>query len=198
MASYNSSIPLATDAMLKSQVQIRANFQSINAVFSRNHVHLNNVPNQGKHNILSLRKQAADPTTGADQIALYTKLVGGIAQIFFRPENNQAVIQLTYPSILGVTPITTNPDVYAATQQTFVAGPFVVYGGLITGATNGQLVTLLPASTLIYVGLTIANASPLASGNLTAAATNMLANSFNIAFQQSQGPQSVYYLALGV
>ena len=205
MSSYNPNIPVNTDLMLKSQFQIKANFQAINSVWAQNHRKLND-PQQGQHNLLLFRPQPADPTTLADQVALYTKLVTGTPQIFFRPQNNATPIQMTYSS-LSTGLQSTNPDVYLPTQYSFMAGPFVVYGGLIKAANNNQTVTLIPSTTLIYVGLTTQNLEATIGGkkyvqNDRVEPTNVSGNSFKIIFSSGTGSvftsQNVYYLAIGI
>lgn len=197
MASYNSLIPIGTDAMLKSQSQIKANFQAINSVFARNHAVLNSAL-QGMHNVVTFRKQAGDATTGATQIALYSKEIASVTNLFFRPSANQTPIQLTYQEITtGL--LSEDPDIYLTAQQTFLAGPFVVYAGSIAGVANGAIITLLPASTLIYVGLT-AKTPPFVSptSNFTMCTTNIAANQFTVGMANAISPQDLYYLAIGV
>ncbi len=77
-----------------------------------------------------------------------------------------------------------------------MAGPFLIYGGFILNPTIGQLVTLLPATTLKYVGLTTSGATggPLVS----AVATNFVGNSFNINFTVGVTIPILYYMAIGV
>jgi hypothetical protein len=152
--SYNPSIPLGTDPMIKSQKQIRANYQAITAVFAENHIKLNQ-EFQGRHQSLTFRIQP-DPTTTAAQIALYTKLIVGSPALFFRPSSNQTPIQLTYSSIsTGLA--SSNPDVYKTSQYSFVAGPFVIYGGTLLNPSNGDVIPLTPSSTLIYASMTKIN-----------------------------------------
>lgn len=144
---------------------------------------------QGKHTVLILRDQtsAGNPTTSATQTAIYQKLVGGLPNWFYRPNNNQTPIQLSYPSI-DLTTVNAN--------YSFVAGPFVVYTGKLINPANNALVTLLPVTTLRYVGLTVANYTGINVN--TAAPTNIAANTFRINFQNEIGPtRDVYYLAIG-
>lgn len=181
--SFNPTIPLVSDLMAVSQPQVKANFTAIYNTFNENHTPFNQ-NNVGMHDLVNFREQSGDPTTLATQIALYTKNVGGFPELFFRPNNSQAPIQLTYPTITTT----------GAQQQSFVAGPFVVYMGFLS-MTSGIAVTLTPASTLIYVGLTL-NATRTSLGNiLYAAPTGMVANSFTPVFQG--GAQTIYYFAIG-
>lgn len=195
--SYNPNIPVVTDYMVISQKQISANFQAINQVFGKNHVPLNN-SQQGQHGVVTLRQQIDDPTTGVNQVALYAKAVSSQAMLFFRPESNATPIQLTYPSIsTGLQ--STNPDVYLAQQYSFLAGPFVVYVGRVNVADN-TLVTLTPATTLLYVGLTVLTVPFQDGGSVNAAATGVAANQFTVRFTPPPAApftRNIYYLAIG-
>ena len=193
---YNSAIPQPTDARALSQSQILSNYQTIAKVWADNHYPLNGDQNttfKGMHNVLTIRPQTGDPTTAADQTALYNKLVSTIPQLFFRPHNNATPIQLTYKSIKA--------DL-SDTQYSFIAGPFIVYGGFITTPTNGQQVTLTPGSSLIYVGLTPSNVKGVFNVVKSAFPTNINsspgANSFTITFDASITVGIVYYFAIGL
>jgi hypothetical protein len=184
--SYNPNIPQSTSKRAISQRQILINFQSIARAFANNHSALG-LGTQGKHTVLILKSQGSDPATTISQIAIYQKLVGGIPNWFYRPSVNQTPIQMSYPSI----DVTT-----ANSQYTFAPGPFVIYTGKVTNPALNALVTLLPATTLRYVGLTVANYNGF---NINAAVpTNITANTFRINFQNEIGPtRDVYYLAIG-
>lgn len=202
--SYNSSIPVITDPILKSQRQIKSNFQQIALAFATNHSTLTgNQEFMGRHTVLTMRPKLSDPTTNIDQIAIYQKIVSSVPELFYRPSNDQTPIQLTYPSIrTGLQ--STNPDVYFPTQYSFMAGPFVIYGGIVNNPTNGQTVTLTPTSTLIFVDLIVANLKNRPKFYPPyAAPTNISGSSFNISYAVSTSAfpaiqQDVYYLAVGV
>ncbi len=199
--SYNQNIPVATDYMVISRPQIKANFQVINQVFAKNHVALNatNPGNlQGMHSVLTFRANAnpaLDPATTANQIALYTKIISNNAVLFFRPSNSQTPIQLTYPSIsTGLQ--SRNPDVWFDRQYSFLPGPFVFYLGILA-VPDGTVITLTPSTTLIYVGLVLVGG--LGSDKPSAAATNIAGNQFTVRFSAgSANPFFVYYIAIGV
>ncbi len=194
--SYNSAIPQATSKRVISQRQILANFTEIYNAFAKNHSPLGPESLQGKHNILILRKQAIDPTTSATQTALYNKLVATIPNLFFRPSSNQTPIQMSYPS-LGISTVAP----YATDQYSFVAGPFVVYGGIITNPNDGDVINLAltgPATTLRTVFLTARNFTGQNQAIGMVVPTNIGATSFTIRFQvYSVLTRDVYYLAIG-
>lgn len=190
---------MVTDKTLNSFNQIRTNFQSINAAFADNHVGLTADPKfSGMHSIVTMQPQSGvlAPVTTSSQIGLFNRLVSGQPNLFFAPGSSQTPIQLTYSSIKADS---------SADQYTFMAGPFIIYGGKITGLTNasqGQTKTLTPGSSLIYVDLTMANpgatypALPLKS----AVPTGISGTSFNISFQAYAGTATfdIYYFAIGL
>jgi hypothetical protein len=192
--SYNPNIPQTTDSTLQSFNQLRANFQQINNSFATNHVGLTQDASiAGMHSALTLRPQAADPTTSATEIGIYNKLVSGIPNLFFAPNSAQTPIQMSYPSIKAD---------YSVTQYTFVAGPFIIYAGRVNGLTNasqGQTVTLTPGSQLIYVDLTMLNAKISGLNQKMATPTNVSGTSFNISFQSFvTGTFDIFYFAIGL
>lgn len=188
--SFNPNIPVVTDQILQSFSQMRANFQSIYNAYATNHVKLDSdQENAGMHNVLTLRPQS-DPVTAANQVAIYNKLVGGIPQLFYAPNSAQTPIQMTYSSIKADS---------SNTQYSFVAGPFVIYGGFISSPTSGTVVTLTPGSTLLYADITVANMKIQTIFIPLAIPTNLTGNSFTITYQGTFLPGSfdIYYFAIG-
>lgn len=197
--SYNSSIPLGTDAMVTSQTQCFNNFNAINTVWNQNHLSLTSLANQGMHNSMVFRVQP-DPTTSATQNGLYTKNVvySGVQvpNLFFRPNSSQTPIQLTYPSIsTGIQ--SKNPDVYFPQQYSFSAGPFVIYGGFLTGVSNNHLVTLTPTTTLLFAIVnSVAFTTTVGTFTYNAIAV-VVGSGFTFNFFDNFGPQNFYYFAIG-
>lgn len=187
--SFDPNIPTVNDDILQSFFQLRANFQAINSSYADNHVGLTEDENQGMHNYLLYKDQAVDPTTSADQVAFYNKIVSSIPQLFYMPNNAQTPIQMTSEWVKTDS---------SNTQYSFMAGPFVVYGGLVSNPTQGQTVTLTPNKTLRYVDLTVVNSSLTGnSGGVMAIPTSIAANSFNISYQPTTSTFNVYYFAIG-
>jgi hypothetical protein len=202
--SYFSSIPQASDPRAESQGQILSNFQTINSVWAVNHAGLTGTSIQGRHDVLTIRPQTVDPTTSSSQVALYNKTVASIPELFFRPKSNGTPIQLTYPTL--TTSLPGPPVTYPDMQQTFMAGPFVIYSGVVrqgapTGIPSGTTVTVTPSSNLIYVSLTTSGAR---LGGVTQVPfyvipNNISANTFQIYFiPGSLIIPLVYYFAVGV
>lgn len=192
--SFNVNIPVVTDPILLSAFQLRANFQAIASAFASNHLRLNDNPDTaGKHRVFTFRPQNSDPATSADQVALYNKLVSSVPQLFYRPNNSQTPIQLTYDSIKVDS---------SENQYTFIAGPFIVYGGILRNITVGQVVNLSPGTTLLYVDLQAANVSSsfpkftVLPGPIPTNITGTQFTIYNQAF--TTGHLDAYYFAIGV
>jgi len=189
MSFYNVNIPQGTDPTLQSASQLRANFQAINAAFADNHIGLTQDPElAGMHSQLTLRPQGGNPVTSATQIAIYQKLVAGVPELFYAPSSSQTPIQMTYPSIKADS---------SNTQYSFAAGPFIIYGGFIPAAINGQTVTLTPGTTLIHVDLTIANLPVKPNFITMAAPTSIAGTTFTISFPGGL-TIPIYYFAVGI
>ena len=195
--SYSSSIPVITDALGQSYGQVRANFEAINTAFADNHGGLTqDLTIAGMHKVLTMRPESGDPTTSAIQTALYNKLVSSIPALFFRPNSNQTAIQLTNGSIqTGLQ--STNPDVYYPQQYTFMAGPFIVYGGYLANVANNHVVTLTPGSGLLYVDLTVVNQFGIIGQPAMAVPTSISGTSFTVKIKTIGGNRDIYYFAIG-
>ncbi len=192
--SYNPNIPNIADFIQISKLQLIANFQAINNSFLANHVALTAIDDVGMHNSLTLRPQVGDPVTSANQSALYNKIVSSDPQLFFRPSSNATPIQLSNSNLN-----TLKTGASGGTQVSFLAGPFTIYMGFILNATDLQLVTLTPSSTLRYVGLSTILIEQAPNQVSWATATNIVANQFTITYTTAQFDNLpiIYYIAIG-
>ncbi len=196
---FNPAIPQPGDFLGISQKQILSNYQAIASAWLENHVPLTADKNVGKHEVLTLRPQVDHPVTVLGQVALYNKLVASVPQLFYRPSLNQTPIQMSNSNLNTIQTGSTGDA-----QSSFLAGPFTIYFGFISNCTNLQVITLLPVSTLLYVGLsTILPAGINVGSATTAAAFGMTANQFTIVFNDTAtgitAPKkpTIYYMAIG-
>lgn len=94
--AININIPQPTQSLGQTWSPIQANFNAIQAAWVINHVDYNSLnPLAGKHNLVTMPEQAADPVTLADEMAIYTKDVNGISQLFIAPEAAGVVRNIT-------------------------------------------------------------------------------------------------------
>lgn len=93
--SYDPNIPQSNDIISASQIDLLNNFTSLNTQFNVDHVALNAGSNNGKHEKSTYIEQSADPTTAANEIALYSKesALTGDTQLFLRRESSGSVIE---------------------------------------------------------------------------------------------------------
>lgn len=123
---YNPSTPQATDLPYDSQAEILENFTQLNTIFDVDHVTFNAVENNGKHNQTTFIDSAADPGPGADEIALYSKDLGGVSTLYMQKESGGTVIQMSSEDpVLGIP------------GQTFIPGGVILKWGtnaIISGA----------------------------------------------------------------
>lgn len=112
--AYNNAIPQASDSLSQSQADLLENFATISALLGVDHVispwTSPATGNQGKHNKVTLPEQSSDPTTAANEMALYTKAVSGVTQLFLAPEGAGTVRDITSKSWSGSQGSTTLPS----------------------------------------------------------------------------------------
>lgn len=137
--TFDPTIPQATDLLSDSQSDLLTNFNQSNIIMGVNHVNFDNslpigslVANRGKHTFVSLIEQVANPVTAANEIALFSKDLGGISTLFMRKESNGAVIQMS-----GIDP---------NNSQTFLPGGLILKWGLNAVATDGSTVIAFPVA----------------------------------------------------
>ncbi len=103
--AYTNNVPQATQQRNSTQQPINYNFQDINQFIAVNHESFNTVDIFGNHTIVDFFAQNADPTTGANEIAMYSKPTSDTngQQLFYRYPNNGQIAQLTSASASGST-----------------------------------------------------------------------------------------------
>lgn len=89
------SLPEDDDDALEGASRIRHTRQDISERMRVDHLWSGD-SHDGKHNKVTLRPQTADPTLDPDDVALFGKAVGGLTELFFRPEGGAPPIQLSF------------------------------------------------------------------------------------------------------
>lgn len=122
---YTPDVPQPKQKINSTQQPINFNFQDISQLIAVNHVPFNTANTFGQHNAIDYFIQSSDPSTGSNEIALYSKAVSTSdqAELFYRYPNNGSVVQLT-----GTNGSTTSSQ----TTQTGSGGG-VVYDSMLGG-----------------------------------------------------------------
>ena len=96
--TFDPNIPQPTDFISTSQAQVLINFSQVDTIFGIDHVKFSSGSAQaGEHNKVTFVQQGSDPTTGVNELALYSKAASGQPELFVRRASNGAVQQLTSP-----------------------------------------------------------------------------------------------------
>lgn len=184
---FDPSIPQATDDPSQSQSQMLTNFNLANTYFGVNHVAFNAVSDQGKHNFSTYVDQGGDPATAVNEIALYSKDVGGNSTLFLRKENNGAVVQMS----------NLNP-VSAANGYTFLPGAlllqwgFSVIAGLADTTINFPITFSAQAYSVVINLINLPSATVIPTLNTG----TVSATSFEVSYNGAVA-SNIYWMAIG-
>lgn len=91
--AYNENTPAdINEKFSTSQPKITANFISIKTAFDVNHETFDTPgDHQGKHKFVTIREQLAKPALDPNEMALYTKEIGGISALFIEKEDGTEI-----------------------------------------------------------------------------------------------------------
>jgi len=94
--AYNNAIPAAGDLLSQSQADIQDNFAALKTLIDVNHGTFA-AADEGKHKHITLPEQGADPTTLANEKAMYAKqsALSGVSELFIRNESDGTVTEFT-------------------------------------------------------------------------------------------------------
>lgn len=201
--TYNANIPLISDFIRISQLQLVNNFASIFAAFTQNHQSFS-LNNPGFHSALELITQSGDPTTSSSQVGLYSKSgTSSQPQIFFRSSSNGTPIQLSFQSLQ----FNSTNNAY----QSFMAGPYIVLFGRINSVVNNQTInyiSLFPGISLsstatnlfCFIQPTLNTALPSPPTPVSATAYNLTNTSFTVnksLISSPETPIDIFFLVIG-
>lgn len=87
-------VPLSGQSLLQTRQPIQNNFSVISTAFEVDHVGYN-ISGQGWHNKVTFVPQASGPTTSSSNVALYSKTVNSVTQLFYRGVSSGTEINFT-------------------------------------------------------------------------------------------------------
>lgn len=132
--SFTPNIPQTGQSLGNSRTQVLNNFAALRAAEAQNHMDVNDA-NAGKHKFIQYVVQGSDPTTAANEIARYTKVVSAVAREFLRLPSNGAVFQ-----------VSGNAPLIAASGHTFLPGGLMLQWGTQAGSSSSSVaVSFSPA-----------------------------------------------------
>lgn len=208
--NYTADVPQGTQQINNTQLPINYNFQDIHDLIGVNHVNFNTANTFGEHNLLTYYNQTSDPTTNANEMALYSKSVSNSngAELFYRYPNNGSVVQLTgssaptpsgYASGNQYTNLNINGFVYPALGYQYLSnGLLMKWGQYWVYPTSGSSqvwsvpiptnsTQIPPFTTAIYNIQCVSDNDGLSSGTTSATppqglvyATTSSLNAFNV------------------
>lgn len=185
--AYQENKPQAADLLSQSQSDIQQNFAELKTLIDINHGTFA-AADEGKHKYVTFPEQAADPTTAADEVAVYSKLstLSAQSELFLRNENNGTVVEFTssgqaatgwtrFPSGILLKWGTGNVNANAAATVNFdTTEPFTtVYNVLVTRQGQAGDAGALYYQSFTTTSITVYNAS-------------------------NSGPRVFYYQAIGI
>jgi hypothetical protein len=137
--AYNNAIPQPADRLKDSQPQILENFSQIYNLIGVNHANFNTA-NAGKHNLVTMPVQAANPATTATEMALYTRTsaLTGAPELAIRRASSGTITEMT-------------AGLLAATGWCYLpSGILMKWGNTATGAFPVNLNAVGPAYATLY------------------------------------------------
>lgn len=181
---YDPNIPTANQLISASQSAIQGNFAAIDSSstgFAVDHVTLTDGTNGGKHKKMTMVQQGSAPSTGASEVDLYTKALGGQPELYLRQQSNGTEVLMTRGT------------------PTSSSGEGVAFGGLQircgSGSSNGSGI-----SNNFSSSFSTACVAVVASGRNSAQPTNdikVTAISASAFTATSASGESIYYIAIG-
>ena len=96
MSTYFNDIPKEDDNPTDSQELMKSNFNAIFDAQNRNHVNFSDIPNSGRHEVIEIQEQTADPTPISGFADLFVRRTGSpVKQNLFFLDDAYNLSQLT-------------------------------------------------------------------------------------------------------
>lgn len=185
--TFQSNIPQPSDIISDSQADLLNNFQAIGTAFPVNHENFNTA-NAGKHSIVEMVTQTADPAGALGEMTLFSRNTTlaptGPLNLWYKRENEATAYQLTGP----------NP-VRAATGYTFLPGNMLMQWRLVASPNDGQAVTFPIAFSAIPYSLQLtAQRNGTSAGDVNGTALSASGFTLRLGSNSNTG---VWVLAIG-
>lgn len=127
---YNPDVPQGTQQINNTQEPIQYNFSDIAQLFAVNHVPFNTADTFGNHTVIDYFGQSLDPSTEANEIALYSKNVSNdpnVLELFYRYPNDGNIVQLTGTSTSTEQTITGPSGYQYSSSELYIQSTYNMY-----------------------------------------------------------------------
>lgn len=191
--TYNAGIPQPTDIISSSQSQLQTNFSQANTAFGIDHTAFDVLSNQGKHK-QSTYVEITDPTTLANEIAVYSKDLAGVTNLYLRQESNGNIVRMT----AGNQNAKTGADTAKSSNngETFFPGGFLMkFGTSNETATSRTVIFTTDANLDAFNSIYSVFLYPLGTSQ-TVAVTAISNTQFTIS--SANAPVTIYWIAIGI
>lgn len=182
--TFTAGIPQDGQTLGSSKPQVRNNFTNLFNTFAIDHVNGNDITHPGRHNLSSYVAQGSDPATAANICAIYSKIVGGVPQLYFRQQSSGTVYQMT-----GTSSSATSIPSVAANGYTYLPGGLILqwFNVIPTGALQNYP-TAFPNNCFAIIG-----GQTTTTGSVTAIASSKT----QFTAKASNGAILCYFIAIG-
>jgi len=189
--SFDINTPVPTQTLGNTNAIIRGNFIQLNTQFSVNHIAFTAAINNGKHTYVTMREQAGDPGTIADEVSIYTKDVGGNCRVFMQNESAAATRQIS--DVVPTTALTAPYGTLYAIRT--MSGLIFTWGRLIIP--NGVSLTANITNPIAYTNYSI-TFTPETSTADTVAVVDLVGATFKIKRSTAGAALTVDVQAIGI
>ena len=185
--SFTPNIPASGQSLGQTRQAILNNFAILRSTIAVDHVDVNASGN-GKHKYVHLTDQSASiPTTAANELVFFNKLVSGTARLFLRQPSSGTQIQMS-----GINPLS------STNGYTFLPGGILLQWGSQAKTGNQTPVTFPIQFDAIY-SITISTQTTSSTADLTAGVRNgtVTTSGFSINCSSSGNVTAFYWMAIG-
>ena len=184
--AYNNNIPQPSTNLSQSQADLLANFTALDTAYGTagDHVAFSVTTDAGKHKKSTYPEQSPAPTTGVNEMAVYSAANAAVSDLYVRRENDGTTLNITNNTLAATSGAGTTVDglQFRAGQSGFINGSATKAIAFGTAFPNG----------FVSAVATIDTATPILLQITTASTAG-----FSVVKQTTSGSQSFYWIAIG-
>lgn len=182
--TFTPNIPQSGQSLGATRTLVNGNFTNYNNLISQDHFAPNN-GNQGKHK-QSTYVEVSNPTTAANEIAVYAKDAAGVSQLFMRRESNGTVIQMSV-----------GDPVVGANGSTFLPGGIILkWGEYVSGGDGAAISFVSPFPTTCWLVILTPISGSTVNSTIFVRAASVTASQF-ITDKAGSSNYPIRFMAIG-